>query len=140
MHVELLMTIARVYADTERAHAPGSGVPFPSWDSLGYVGLDHARLRYLLSHGYLHETPHRFTTTRKGRDALVNECLHLPPLERCESCGDDRLCGDEAVCVDCAERAWEYIPSSYIERGPDGLPRPAHFTWDGAGYACGHQT
>ena len=145
MHSELLKTLARIYCDTERAFKyRGTGLecnyPFPSWDSLGWVGLDHARLKYLVRNGYLCDTCGRDGTgwrlkvTARGRDALWNESLHLPSPDFCESCAEERLCGYEGKCVDCIDTAWGYIQCGYIWKGRDGLPRAEAVEWEPEGW------
>lgn len=145
MHVECLMTLARVYCDQVWAEAQKIA-NHPTEDGYHWVDLDHCRLVWLIKHGYIERynvsTETRLRLSGKGVDSLYNSRLATEtPQGTCENCGEhSAFCEaveywfDDSIsmCPHCRG-----LDSEYIDRDKTmlGLPVPVQFYWDGNGWS-----
>lgn len=138
MQSELLQTLARVYCDNEWAYAGKTRTP--TLDSYGWVGLDYARLQYLIKESmvelyggrYRGDRVGQMRLTGLGRDALYIGSMNLIPNLCCDSCQEWRasceVLDGQDVCVDCRMNGLDTLTCCYIDdsavRDACGEPLP----------------
>lgn len=147
MQTELMMALARIYTDHEWALS--GKLPFPTEDRLDWIGLDYARLQWLIKNGYVNKYiaggEARLSLTAEALDSLCMDSFFLKGvLAYCNDCEEYRAsCADEfylpegeCACAVCKAERGLPLSSAYLDYKNTymRLPIPVIYKWDGEGY------